>query len=426
MRTTVTALALGALVAGVACRHGQDGSAGAGDATAPVAAAEAGPAELPAIAPPRCHATGGGAAVVSPEELEVGDAVLFGGGYAVGMVHRTPAGRMAAVALVDKDVTSARVVDLGVTLGDATAPRLIPRGKELLVAGYALPRKSDTRELALQVVGPGDDLKPLTSVVQQRDDSLAFDLGTGLVAWDEETTGSTPRGVVRVAALSADHAGPARDASSPESDAEMPRVVADGAGYFVLWMARRADPASAIDASAPAAIEAIGEPRAFSWLEMVTLDAAGAPTGPTRRLTPASGHVSAYDVQALAGDGRPTLLVVARDDGEAVDGSGGVLLRVRVREDGADPPLAFPGDGLGRGAPSLVEAPLPWLAWIGPHEEMRLLPLDAAGVPVASPSGEAMLDEALSLAMGPGGDGRMLVAFPGDPAAAFRLVACAR
>ena len=418
-----TVLALAALGAVVACRRGQEASP-AGDAMAGASPSEAGPAELPAVVPSRCQAPSGGAAVASPEELEVGDAVLFGEGYAVGMVHRTAAGRMAAVALVDRNVTAVRVIDVGVTLGDATAPRLIRRGKDLLVAGYAL-HKSDARELALQVIGAAGDVKPFTSIVQQRDDSLAFDLGTGLVAWDEETTGSTPRGVVRVASLS-DHAGPPRDASSPESDAEMPRVVADGAGYFVLWMARRPEPASAPDASAPGTMEAIGEPRAYSWLEMVTLDAAGAPVGPTRRLTPASGHVSAYDVQALPGEGRPTLLVVARDDGEAVDGSGGALLRVRVREDGADPPLAFPGDGLGRGAPSLVEGPLPWLAWIGPHEEMRLLPLDAAGVPVAPPSAEPLLDEALPLAMGPGADGRMLVAFPGDASAAFRLVTCAR
>jgi len=78
-----------------------------------------------------------------------------------------------------------------------------------------------------------------------------------------------------VAQVSADHAGTPRDASSPDSDAEMPRVVADGAGYFVLWMARRPEPVGALDASAPAAAEAIGEPRAYSWLEMVTLDAAG-------------------------------------------------------------------------------------------------------------------------------------------------------
>jgi hypothetical protein len=390
------------------------------------APAEAAPAEVPAIVASRCRATSGGAAVASPEELEVGDAVVFGEGYAVGMVHRTARGRMAAVALLDKGVTSARVVDLGVTLGDATPPRLVRRGTDLLVAGYALPKKSDSRELALQVVGPGGDVKALTSIVQQRDDSLAFDLGTGLVAWDEETAGAAPRGVVRVAPVSVDHAGAPRDASSPDSDAEMPRVVADGAGYFVVWMARRPEPTSTLDASAPAVLEAIGEPRAYSWLEMVTVDATGAPVGPTRRLTPASGHVSAYDVQALAGEGRPTLLVVARDDGEAVDGSGGVLLRVRVREDGAEPPLAFPGDGLGRGAPSLVEGPLPWLSWIGPHEEMRLLPLDAAGVPVAPPSAEPMLDEALPLASLPGADGRILLAFPGDAAGPFRLVTCSR
>jgi len=419
----VTALALAALVALSACRRGQEAAPTATDAMAGLAPAEAGPAEVPAIAPSRCQATGGGAAVASPEELEVGDAVLFGDGYAVGMVHRTAAGRVAAVALLDKGVTSARVVDLGVTLGDATPPRLVRRGQELLVAGYTLPKKSDTRELGLQVIGAGGDAKPLAAISQQRDDSLAFDLGGGLVAWDEETTVSPPRGVVRVAQVFADHAGAARDASSPDSDAEMPRVVADGAGYFVLWMARRPEPGSAIDASASAALEAIGEPRAYSWLEMVTLDAAGAPLGPTRRLTPPSGHVSAYDVQPLAGNG-PTLLVVARDDGEAVDGSGGALLRVRVREDGADPPLAFPGDGLGRGAPSLVEGQLPWLAWIGPHEEMRLLPLDAAGVPVAPPSAEALLNDALPLAALPGEGGRMLVAFPGDASAAFRLVAC--
>ncbi len=425
-----TAFALALLVPVVACRRGQDASSGAADALAGPAPLEAGPGELPAIVASRCHATGGGAPVASPDELEVGDAVLFGdAGYAVGMVHRTAAGRMAAVALVDKDVTSARVLDLGVTLGDASPPRLVRRGNELLVAGYALPNKhekSDTRVLALQVIGAGGDAKPFASIEQQRDDSLAFDLGAGLVAWDEETTGGTPRGVVRVAPIGVDHAGQARDASSPDSDAEMPRVVANGTGYFVLWMARRPEPAGALDASTTGAVEAIGEPRASSWLEMVTVDAAGAPTGPTRRLTSASGHVSSYDVQALSGEGRSALLVVARDDGEAVDGSGGALLRVRVREDGVDPALAFPGDGLGRGAPSFVEGQTSWLAWIGPHEEMRLLPLDAEGVPAAPPSAEALLDDALPLATLPGGDGRMLVAFPGDPSAAFRLVACAR
>jgi hypothetical protein len=56
---------------------------------------------------------------------------------------------------------------------------------------------------------------------------------------------------------------------------------------------------------------------------------------------------------------------------------------------------------------------------------MRLLPLDAAGVPVAPPSAEPSLDDALLLAA-PGADGAMLVAFPGDSSTAFRRAACAR
>jgi len=402
------------------------------------AAAEASaPGPQPIVAA-RCHPAGGGAAVASPAELEFGDTVSFADGHAVAMIHRTAAGRVAAVALVDRDVTSARVVDLGATLGDAPPPHVVRRGNDLLVASYALPKQSGAREVTVQLVGVGGEARPLATVPQQRDDSLAFDLGPGLMVWDEATAGGgTPRGVVRGAEIAADHAGPARDLSPPDSDAEMPRVVASGAGSFVLWMARHPEPGNALDAAASAAIEATGEARAYSWLEVVNVDAAGVPTGAARRLTPASGRVSSYDVLALSGEGKTTLLVVARDDGEAMDGSGGALLRMRVREDGADPPAAFQGDGLGRGAPSLVDAPMPWLAWIGPHEELRLIPLDAAGAPLAPPSAEPLLDDALPLAMVPSPDteGRMLVAFPGEspaPAAPaeqtapLRVFACSR
>ena len=70
---------------------------------------------------------------------------------------------------------------------------------------------------------------------------------------------------------------------------------------------------------------------------MVHVDGQGAAIGPVRRLTSPAGHVSAYDVEARdppAGSATPSILVVARDDGEAVDGSGGALLRVRVTGDG--------------------------------------------------------------------------------------------
>jgi hypothetical protein len=405
-----------------ACHRGQD-TAGIADAMASASPVEAA-APAPAVLPARCHPAGSGVAIASPEELELGDEVALDDGYAVSLVHRTPAGRMMGVALVDRDVTAARVVDLAVTLGDASPPHLLRRGKELLVAGQAVTKSGSTRELAVLALDASGAARPLATIPQQRDDSLAFDLGAGLVVWDEATAGLAPRGVIRVAELGGDHGGAPHDVSPPESDAEMPRLAADGAGAFVLWVARRPEPAVALDAGLPAAAEAVGEARTNSWLEGVTVDAAGIPSGPVRRLTPASGHVSAYDVQALAGPGRPSLLVVARDDGEAVDGSGGSLLRVRLREDGVDPPLGLPGDGLGRGAPSLVDGPLPWLAWIGPHEELRLLPLDAAGGPVGPPSAEPLLDDALPLAML--GGTRLLAAFPGDAVAPLRLFTCDR
>jgi hypothetical protein len=307
--------------------------------------------------------------------------------------------------------------------------------------------------------------EPLSYIPQQRDDSLAFDLaeaagatGAGLVVWDEAhprnrsapgARAATPNdvvGVIRAATLSGE---PPRDVSPPESDAEMARVVPAGAGFIVVWVARRPDTAAsavsgaaaataanvqgpATAAAAPTAIEAPGEARTFAWLEMATVDAHGAPVGPPRRLTPQTGHVSAYDVVPLPGEGKPAVLVVARDDGEAIDGSGGSLLRVKATEDAVEPPLELPADGLGRGAPSFVEAPFggapqgggapkdkpgakpfgggppkdkpeaapalaTWVTWVAPHEHLRLLPIDPAGAPLAPPSSEDVITEARPL-----------------------------
>jgi hypothetical protein len=159
---------------------------------------------------------------------------------------------------------------------------------------------------------------------------------------------------------------------------------------------------------------------------MIATDDGGVATGPVRRLTSIAGHVTAFDVRApraTAVQGvPPVLLVVVRDDGEAVDGSGGTLLRVRVGPDGAEPPVAFTTDGLGRGAPAFVEGPSTWLAWVGPSEQLRMLALDAAGTPGGAPSGEDGMDEArpvLALA-----SGHVLVETPADGARQLRTFAC--
>jgi hypothetical protein len=450
----------------VACRRGPGAGGGASpDASADTTASDAASGGTALVAA-RCHPTEQGVRIeeaAGADDLDIGDGLAHADGYAVGLVRRTPAGRVAAVALLGSDAGGVRIVDVGLTFGDAPAPRLASCRNQLVAAAFrvaraggpgdglpdggsaALPERDQklvmNRDLALYVVdarGPG---QAVLSIPQHRDDSLAFDLacsgGAGLVVWDETAAaplGGPARGVVRAASFEVgQRVAGVRDVSPPESDAEMPRVVADDQGFFVLWLARRAEPESA-DASRD--IESPGEARAFGWLEMIALDAAGKATGPVRRLTRTSGHVSAYDVQVRYGEPKREILVVARDDEEAVDGAGGTLLRVRVRDDGAEAPLALPTDGLGRGAPTLVDAPAPWVAWVGPHEQLRMLPLDSAGEIAGAPSSEDGLDEArplISLAAGrrvagarSNPDDRLWVAAPADKTAQLRVFTCQR
>jgi hypothetical protein len=428
------------------------------DRAGPDVVAAAVPDAASGLLPARCRRTeaafaldsGGGLA-----DLEIGDGIAYPGGYAVGLAHRTATGRVAAIALLRREpVAFAGIVDLGPTIGDAPPPRIGWRAGELVAAAYvpgipaaqgAPPTRGDTTAgVAIYAVANGAMTGPPLSVPQRRDDSFALDVAlagpAGLLVWDEAT--SAARGVVKAVAFTKDHAAAGRDVSPPESDAELPRAVPHGNGFAVLWIARRPEPTSGLDG---AAAEAVGEARVFGWLEMVMVDAQGAPIGPVRRLTSLAGHVSAYDVEARgapAGGGAPLLLVVARDDGEAVDGSGGSLFRVRVVGDNIESAVALATDGLGRGAPGFISAagdetpstsasPLA-LAWVAGGEQVRLVPLDTAGAPTASASAEDELSDARALlfiggrSSAPPAGLEVLVATPSDAAAQLRVFACSR
>jgi hypothetical protein len=456
----VVALAVAVLDVLGACRP----TPAAGRA-APSDAATAGPADAQdAVIPARCRKTDVAFALDDGHglaDLEVGDAIAYPGGYAVGLVHRATAGRVAAVALFRRDpIGLVRVLDLGPTMGDAPPPHIGWREGELVAAAYARPLDSRagspeagapalggdaTRDVALYTVAPDAAAAATLSVPQRRDDSFALDLAfdgtTGLLVWDEAT--SVPRGVVKASVFTRDHASAARDVSPADSDAELPRVVARGGGGFaVVWIARRPDPGSGLDGSPN---EATGEARAYGWLETITVDPQGQPSGPVRRLTPVTGHVSAYDIAPLEPPqgAAPSFLLVARDDGEAVDGSGGTLVRVRVTGEMADPPVVVVTEGLGRGAPSFVSrldtkgaAPVPGsaalaLMWVGKDEQGRLLPIDVVtGAPTGSPSAEDAFDDARALLfMGAGpsaASSDVLAATPSDSAAQLRVFACTR
>jgi hypothetical protein len=379
----------------------------------------------------RCRSTSRVLAVEHSEDEEFGDALAFPGGISAGVVHRTSAGRMSAVALLPPGLPSMRLVDLAPTLGDAPAPRIVWRGTDLLVAGYLLKprtqRPDGSHELAVWAIDPSASPpaspEPIAAFPRQRGDSLAFDVahaaGRTLLVWDEAAASSAHQGVIRAGSLSGGREEPVRDVSPPESDAEEPRILPNGGGFFVFWLARRPERGAVqdrpvADAAGPPAQagEVTGEARAFSWLEMVALDASGTPAGPVRRLTSTTGHVSAYDVAVAKEEPRTTVVAVARDDGEAVDGSGGSLLRVRVGDDPAPSDVVeIPTDGLGRGTPTLIGGPthLLDLTWVDLHERLRFLALDPSG----SPAGPSSVEDGL-------GESRLLLRLDRDQVLAER------
>jgi len=379
----------------------------------------------------------------SRDEVEIGDAVADPSGIATGVVHQVSGVRTAAVAWLPLDAKLAvRWSDLGPAPGDAPPPRLLKRYNELLAAAYDVadpnlpPRR--TRALTIYAVTALEPPSVRARIPQAQGDSFAFDMassGDVLVAvWDEAT--SPARGVIRSSTIAADGSAVDRALSPADSDAEAPRVVVTPGGFTAFWLARRSE-SSPGDGSAGNGGEVTGEPRAFGWVESIPVDARGAPAGLARRITATNGHVSAYDARALD-DG--SVLVVARDDGESTDGSGGSLLRVRVAGDSIDPPLPLPTDGLGRGAPVLVDGRPLWLSWIGHDEGLRLLPLDSTGVPAGPLSAEVSMNDGrpllvLSAPSGTPGtpDGgpsrppeRVLVASPGRAEGPLSTFECAR
>lgn len=391
------------------------------DLAAPQAAER--PSSDPAVA--RCHREGRGAALGSDPSAGptiVGDGVAFDGSYAMGLTHGSGQGPVAAVAWVSADVGVARIADIGPTLGDAPPPRLARRAGGL-VAAYFLRgpgvEAKDVRHLALVAIDPLPlhGARQLAMSSQQADESLAFDVAfslyTGLVVWDEvaarvpaaiRSPDAGGRGVIRGSAVDREwRVGAACDLSPPQSDAESPRVVSSPSGFLVFWIAIAPDSErlAPADADSHAGIgslsEVTGEVRTNGWVEMLALDSRAVPIGPVRRLTSERGHVSSYDVLRLESDRDSTVVVVARDDGDLTDGTGGTLLIVRASDGGPEPPITISSGGLGRGAPALVGATPPWVAWVGDREELRMLPLTLAGRPEGVPSQEEALGEARPL-----------------------------
>ncbi|HWL86488.1 MAG TPA: hypothetical protein VNO21_11840 [Polyangiaceae bacterium] len=336
-------------------------------------------------------------------DLLIGEAVATRDGYAIGLVRTVAGGgRRASVAILPADLHHATFVDLAPQAGDVPPPRPFVERGELLAATYAAADAGGARSLAIVRIDASGKSAPFAQVPQQQDESLAFDIVSSgdhtIVTWDEDAllTGGgaggaaggaaakgngavEARGVIKVAPLPAKggSVATATIVSASGADVERPRGVArPGGGFWVGWIARRADPHVDDD---PNAIERQGEDHAFSWLETARVGDDGQRVGEVRRITSETGHVTAFDW--LAGpDGK--LEIFARDDAEVTrEGEGGRILRIPLRDDGA-PTFPLVKNSVGQGDPAPVGDPTNrWLFYADTSEHAHALFLRDGDMP---------------------------------------------
>ena len=195
----------------------------------------------------------------------------------------------------------------------------------------------------------------------------------------------------------------------------------------MAWIAHRPEPIGDAGGRGRAAVaEAPAEDRAFSWIEVVAIGDDGAPGGPPRRITSATGHAASFDLAPRSHGG---LGVVVRDETQLREGEGGRILHVDVLPDGgAEEPSILVPSGAGRGSVDLLtgSGAEAWLAYSDAQDRTVLLPLRPPRAAIGSPSIEDALEGGRFLTVASvGAPSRIVAAFPGADGALFREVACA-
>lgn len=373
-RPSASALAV-ALLAAAGCKRSTP--------PAPQATALSAPVELAPVPPPsRCDAPADGAMLSLGEDrggedgdsmpfaVEVGQGVAYDEGFAVGALTPDGArGAKATVVTLSAEGGSSRVIPLLSAHGDTPPPKVAPMGKSLLVG--VLESAASNRRFKVGRIDAGAVTWGL-QLDQARDESLAFDVLAGptraVAVWDDETR-EAEDGVIKLVSFDP-HTF--KDTASPKivsprgTDAEMPRLAPRPGGFWLTWIARHPEKTNDNERE-------VGESPEFRWIEALPLDERGAPVGSPRRITPDKGHVLTYDLRDLP-EGRA--LLVYRDDDTPSGSSGGVLLKVVLRPDGASEPSVLADRHLGVGIPALLPG---WLAMADASAETRLARVGAAG-----------------------------------------------
>ena len=338
---------------------------------------------------PRCRIDGARLAVPG-EDVVVGEAVVSSDALLVGVVRREGNKRFASIVRASLDLGSITVVDVGPSLGDDPPPAPRLRGTGAMVTSFA--RKpadggaAGTRSLDVARIEK-NVLVAEGSIVQQADESLAYDVawpegekGAGLVAWDEDAPPEVAqalgdRGVIKVQLLGA--GTKPRIASPTNADAEAPRLLARPGGFWLAWLARRAEAAE--DAGANGAPEGPGERRSYRWVELVSLDAKGEPTSAVRRVSPEKGRAASFELARFGGGTDGQLVVLVQDEAAHAEGAGERIVRYAIDGEKTDSADLLDG-GVGHALADLLppSGANRWLAFTDTQEHAHLILLGPA------------------------------------------------
>ena len=426
----------------VAC-HGTSDASAPDALPAPVASAAA-DAALDAAPPPRCTLVPHGAPSTFGAGDELGEAVALPDGFAIGLLAARDGGRGAAI--IRLGAGSPVTTDLGLAPRDAPAPQPVIRAGELYAVAYSLtsPARVASRAVAhapraLSVFHVGATAERLVAFPGETDPSAAYDVVAAsakdapigaLIAWDDEV-GTPARGIVRLASLAPDlhavHAAsivqvaaPAHGETEPV-DAGDPRLVARDGGYWLTYVARRAENAKSPLPLPAGEIETPSEEATYGWIEAVALDAEGTAKGTPHRISASTGHVVSYAIWSHDA----VLEVVAKD--EAKIALGGSLERIVWKGDGEPERHALVHGGVEEELPPVVVPDVggrAWLSFLDVKGDTELLPLPALASSAAAvhPTQEPLLSGGRILSAA---SGRLALAIAQGPAWSLEAATCA-
>jgi hypothetical protein len=393
-------LILGVFAALTACKERPEGQAApvsgrgspAPTAGGPGSGASPAPAEVDSIACPETPGSGSLtlgappprldeddlAPLVVPDAIEVGGTAILEDGFAVAFLEGGAGETHAKLSFSDAALSSGRVVDLGRVHGLVPPPRVARASAGLLVA-VADGGVSGIDTRLVRVEGDGSSSWG-TRLPQGSDESPEFGVAVsgkrGLLVWDawerREDVGS-----IWGALVSADTATVIGDSfrlSAEGVDAEGPRVVADGDGFWVAWaVVGPLDPAQRRHVGPDEAPGALVGPR---WGELARVGTSGTLEGRPLEVTSRDARLLGFDLGASDGSAWFTW----REGAASPESPGGRILFGRVGRDGSIDRDLVLGERVGPGEPVvLASGGHGWLAFGDTEDSPRLARISPGG-----------------------------------------------